>query len=320
MAFLSSNKSNAALIVSDYTAYELGKKGIKITSQFLSNYLNTFNTHALEVKRSILQRRIKGFGATLQHLLAVVLGLLVFATALVVDYNIIHEFWVRVLSNEFMEVPDALSMSVVMKSLQVLFATLSIHYLFSHIGHKGRVAYVVFVFILTASMIGGVGLLYAQSSMPTETTATSETIQKFAEKLGVDAPKVTVTEESASAAVSQYKEYIWLSALSVLFFIVASIGALSLHTATQGFASLTGGAFYDTNRETNRNNRFRDELAQVERDLIHLKTDGEEQFIRGKVADFQSSYSIGLIDGRHSQVTCEQLLNFLEEAIQNIKA
>lgn len=313
------NKSNTALIISDYTAYEMGKKGLKISTQFLSNYLGSFNDHSLEVKENILSRRVKGFGTTIQHLSAVVFGLAIFIAALFVDYNIIHEFWVRILSNEFMEVPEALAASVVMKSLQVVFATISIHYLFSHIGHKGRVAYVVFVFLMTISMIGGIGLLYAHNSIPAgEATETSKLIRDFSEKLGIEPITESTNPDSAHAVVEQYKEWVWLSALSVLFFIVASIGAMGLHTATKGFAAITGGALYDTHREANRNNRYRDELAQVKHDRKRLAEVGQGEFIKGKIADFQSSYSIGLIDGRHSQSTCEQLLVILEDAIKGL--
>jgi len=306
------NTSNS-LTISDYVAYNLGKKGLKVTASFLSNYLKSFNLHSLEVKEKILSRRVSGFGATIQHLSAVLFGLIIFGAALFVDYNIIHEFWVRILSNEFMEVPEALALSVTMKSLQVLFATMSIHYFFSHIGHKGRVTYVVFVFLLTVSMIGGVGLLYAQTSMPVQET--NQIIQQFAEKLGVDPVEQS---QSSEELMKPYKEYIWLSALSVLFFIVASIGAMGLHTATRGFAGITGGALYDDNRESNRNNRFKNELVQVRKDIAHLKEASESEFFKTKISDFQSSYSIGLIDGRHSQATCEQLLIQLDAAINGL--
>ena len=312
-------RNTSTLVISDYTAYELGKKGIRISSQFLSNYLGAFNAHTMEVKERILSRRVVGLGATTQHLSAVIFGLLIFVAALFVDYNIIHEFWVRILSNEFMEVPAELVTSVVMKSLQVVFATLSIHYLFSHIGHKGQVAYVVFVFLLTASMIGGVGLLYAHNSMPIESSALSEPLQNFANKLGIESVPSSVKEDpSAYALLNEYKEWVWLSALSVLFFIVASIGAMGLHTATRGFASITGGALYDNTRDSNRNNRYRDELAQVQKDRKRLEEVGPSEFIRGKVSEFQASYSVGLIDGRHSQATCEQLLSQLDAAIKGL--
>lgn len=312
-------KTSSTLVISDYTAHGLGIKGVKITSQFLSNYLNSFNAHSLEIKERILSRRVKGFGATVQHISAVLFGVLIFGGALFVDYNIIHEFWVRILSNEFMEVPAELVTSVIMKSLQVVFATLSIHYLFSNIGHRGQVAYVVFVFLLTMSMIGGVGLLYAHNSMPVETSQMSESLQRFADRLGIESsPTVPPSDESAYAMLNHYKEWIWISALSVLFFIVASIGAMGLHTATRGFASITGGALYDNNREANRNNRFRDELTQVRYDRRRLEEVGPSEFISGKISEFQSSYSIGLIDGRHSAATCENLLSQLDDAIKGL--
>jgi hypothetical protein len=307
-----------SLVISDYTAYELGKKGIKVTKELLSNHLNSFTAHALEVKENILTRRVKGMGAFFQHLLAVIFGLGIFFLALVVDYNIIHEFWVRMLSNEFMEVPAAMVTSVMMKSLQVLFATLSIHYLISHLGHRGRVAFVAFIFMLTSMMIGGIGLLYAYGSLPIETQSVA--VEKFLDQIGVkrESAVVASTSTTNAAFLKPYETYVWMSSLSVLFFIVASIGSLALHSATRGFTGMTGGALYDISQETNRGNRYRNELAQVRIDRKKLTEDPAE-FRESKIADFAASYTTGVVDGRHSQATMSQLLLWLEEAIGGIK-
>lgn len=305
-----------SLVIADHTAYELGKKGIRVTKELLSNHLNSFTAHALEVKETILARRVNGMGAFFHHTLAVVFGLGIFFLALFVDYNIIHEFWVRMLSNEFMEVPVAMVTSVMMKSLQVLFATLSIHYLISHLGHKGRVAYVAFIFVLTSMMVGGIGLLYAYGSLPIETQ--SATVQQFVEGLGIKSTAPISENATAVAALKPYETYVWMSSLSVLFYIVASIGALALHSATRGFTGITGGALYDTNREANRGNRYRNELTQVRIDRKRLAEDPAD-FALSKIADFAASYTTGVVDGRHSQATMNQLLQWLEEAIRGVR-
>lgn len=312
------SQRETSLVIADYTAYELGKKGIKVTKELLSNHMNSFTSHALEVKETILTRRVQGSGAFFHHSLAVILGLGIFFLALFVDYSIIHEFWVRMLSNEFMEVPAAMVSSVMMKSLQVLFATLSIHYLLSHLGHRGRVAYVAFIFVLTSMMVGGIGLLYAYGSLPMETG--SAVVDQFIQGIGVEQSQVITPSETsvAVAAMKPYETYVWMSSLSVLFYIVASIGALALHSATRGFTGITGGALYNTDREANRGNRYRNELAQVRIDRKKLAEDPTE-FRESKIADFAASYTTGVVDGRHSQATMNQLLQWLEEAIRNLK-
>ena len=141
-------------------AYTWGKQGVEISASLLQSWLNGHSKQNLLHRRDILKRRISGSGAWFQHGSAVVLGLFVFITALYVDYNIISEFWTRALSNEFGEVPPQLANTVAAKSLQVLFATLAVHYLVSNIGHGGRVAYSLVIFLITAVMVIGIGLLW----------------------------------------------------------------------------------------------------------------------------------------------------------------
>ena len=58
------------------------------------------------------------------HVMAILVGILIFAGALFVDYTIVSEFWTRALANEFLELPGSLADSVGFKSLQVLFAAI----------------------------------------------------------------------------------------------------------------------------------------------------------------------------------------------------
>lgn len=62
--------------------------------------------------------------------------------------------------------PPQLANTVAAKSMQVLFATLAVHYLVSNIGHGGRLAYSLVVFLITAVMVIGIGLLWANNSLP----------------------------------------------------------------------------------------------------------------------------------------------------------
>ena len=125
----------------------------------VANWLDWHNEHHLTSRVKNLTRKVSGPGVTFHHLTVAVLGVGVFIAALFVDYNIINEFWSRALSNEFGEVPPALATTVAAKSMQVLFGTLAVHYLISHIGHGGRVAYSLFIFAITAVMIVVLALL-----------------------------------------------------------------------------------------------------------------------------------------------------------------
>jgi hypothetical protein len=284
-------------------AYVWGKRGVTITTTLLQNWLNGHTRQNLEHRRDILSRRISGSGAWFQHGSAIVLGLLVFVTALFVDYNIISEFWTRALANEFGEVPPALAATVWAKSLQVLFATLSVHYLVSNIGQGGRVAYSLLIFAVTAVMVIGIGLLWANNSLPPgakvfgiDANQSAQQIDQFLKGLGIKPPRAA----SLPAEVKVLKKYellIWLVSLGVIFLVVASIGAMALHTAMRGFTGFTGGALYDNHRDTRHGNSVRDELKRTNLDLKHMQAD-EGAFRRAKVAEFVTVYTDGVVAGR----------------------
>ena len=283
-------------------AFLWGKQGVEVTTTLLQNWLNGHTTQNLEHRRDILKRRISGAGATLQHGTAVLLGLSVFVIALFVDYNIISEFWTRALANEFGEVPPALASTVWAKSLQVLFATLSVHYLVSNIGHGGRVAYSLLIFAITAVMVIGIGLLWANNSLPAgskvfglDVNTSAQSIDQFMKGLGVNPPR----KASLPAEVKMLKKYellIWLFSLGVIFLVVASIGAMALHTAMRGFTGFTGGALYDNHRDARHGNSLRDELRRTDLDLKHLRDD-QPAFRRAKVAEFVTVYTNGVVAG-----------------------
>ena len=311
--------------VADDKAYGWGKRGVSVTTTLLRNRLREHNGTELRHRAETLRRRIHGSGASTHHISAIVLGTLIFVVALFVDYNIIHEFWTRALANEFMEVPPSLATSVTFKSLQVLFATLAVHYLISHIGHGSRVAYSLFIFALTALMVMGIGLLWANNSLPPgakvfgfDVNQSAQQVDTFMKSLGVEPPK----KPTVPAEVKELKKYeivIWLFSLGVIFLVVASIGAMALHTAMRGFTGITGGALYDTHRDARHGNAMRDNLRRAELDQSHHDTD-QEAFYRRKIGDFLSSYTEGVIDGHFSGGRTDHLINKATEAAEQVEA
>jgi len=284
-------------------AFLWGKRGVVVTTTLLQNWLNGHTTQNLEHRRDILKRRISGAGATFQHGSAVILGLVVFVTALFVDYNIISEFWTRALSNEFGEVPPALASTVWAKSLQVLFATLAVHYLVTNIGHGGRIAYSLLIFAVTAVMVIGIGLLWANNSLPAgskvfglDVNSSAQSIDQFMKGLGINPPRKAALPAEVKA-LKKYELLIWLFSLGVIFLVVASIGAMALHTAMRGMTGFTGGAVYDTHRDARHGNSLRDELKRTDLDIKHLRAD-EVSFRRAKVAEFITFYTDGVVAGR----------------------
>lgn len=300
-----------------------GKQGVEITTSLLQNWLNGHTRQNLEHRRDILTRRISGSGAWFQHGSAVVFGVLVFVTALFVDYNIISEFWTRALSNEFGEVPPQLANTVAAKSLQVLFATLAVHYLVSNIGHGGRVAYSLVIFLITAIMVIGIGLLWANNSLPAgakvfglDVNQSAQQVDQFMKGLGIKPPRAA-PQPAEVKLLKKYELIIWLFSLGVIFLVVASIGAMALHTAMRGFAGFTGGALYDNHRDTRHGNSVRDELRRARIDLEHLAAN-ETKFRKAKVAEFITVYTDGVVAGGFTNGRRRQLLHHADEAASSV--
>ena len=306
-------------------AYNWGRRGVEISATMVRNWLGFHTANSIQLRRENLRRRVYGSGAQLHHGSAIVLGLAVFITALFVDYNIIHEFWTRALSNEFGEVPPAMATTVAAKSLQVVFATLAVHYLISHIGHGGRVAYSLLIFAVTAIMIVGIGLLWANNSLPAgakvfgmDVNQSAQQVDQFLKGLGIKPPRAAAMPAEVKA-LKKYELLIWLFSLGVIFLVVASIGAMALHTAMRGFTGMTGGALYDNHREARYGNQVRDELKQAELDLAHLSRD-EGDFFRAKLAEFVTVYTEGVVAGRFGSSRRGYLLRRANEAVDQVEA
>lgn len=304
-------------------AYNWGRRGVEVTSTLLRNWLGAHTENSLQLRATNLNRRVYGVGAVTHHGSAVALGLGVFIIALIVDYNIIQEFWIRALSNEFGEVPPNLLNTIAFKSAQVLFATLAFHYLISHIGHGGRIVYSLLIFAITAAMVIGLGLLWANNSLPAgakvfglDVNDSAQQIDGFMKSLGIAPPRKAAMPAELKV-LKKYEVLVWLFSLGVIFLVVASIGAMALHTAMRGFGGMTGGALYDRHADARHGNRIRDELKQAQLDLAHLKRD-EDGFVQAKLSEFVNVYTDGVVAGRHGNGRQAYLLRRANEAAEEV--
>jgi hypothetical protein len=304
-------------------AYNWGRKGVEVETPLLRNWLGWHTENSLQLRVDNLNRRVYGSGAFLHHGSAVLLGVGVFIAALLVDYNIIHEFWTRALSNEFGEVPPALATTVAAKSMQVLFGTLAIHYLITHIGHGGRILYSLFIFAITAVMIMGIGLLWANNSLPPgsqvfgfDVNSSAQSVDEFMKGLGIKPPRAA-PQPAEVKALKKYELIIWLFSLGVIFFVVASIGAMALHSGMRGFTGMTGGALYDNHADARHGNRIRDELKHAQLDLKLYQRD-ERAFVKSKLSEFVSVYTEGVVSGGYRNGVRKRLLDKATFAAQEV--
>lgn len=309
----------ATTSVPDQEAYELGKKGFLVSAAYLVQYMRRHNEVSYEVREQQLNRKVSGFGVRLHHSIAILAGFTIFVMALFVDYHIVKEFWTWALSNEDGELQAVLRDSVVFKSLQVVFATMAIHFVLTNIGGPGRTLFAIFIFILTVGMITGVGLLWATNSLPpgaklfgVDVHGSAESVSQTLESMGLK-PVTPQTDGQAAGgvisadAIKTYQTVIWLGALSVLFLIVASVGAMALEGAIRGFTGLTGGAIYDTNRAVAaRSHALRDDLDRVRVERTRVNS---SEFWRHKIADFVTSYTSGVLSQRFSTSRTQELLD-----------
>jgi hypothetical protein len=304
-------------------AFNWGQRGVEVTTTLLKNWLGAHTENSLLLRYENLKRRVSGPGASFHHWSAILLGIGIFLLALFVDYNIIHEFWTRALSNEFGEVPPAMANTVAAKSLQVMFATLAIHYLITNIGHGGRIAYSLLIFAVTAFMVVGIGLLWANNSLPegakvfgVDVNSSAKQVDSFLNGLGIKPPRAASVPAEVKL-LKKYEVFIWLFSLGAIFLVVASIGAMALHSAMRGFTGITGGALYDNHSEAVRGNRVRDDLRQAQLDLQHLRADAED-FKQAKLAEFITHYTEGVVAGRYGSSRRGYLLRKANEAADDV--
>ena len=180
------------------------------------------------------------------YLMAALLGVCVTLGALYVDYEIMNEFWTRILADEFLDVPPNLANSVISKSAQVIFATAAFHFFLSRLNSFGRTIYIWVFFLLTFAMISGFGLMNANISMPAnpeDLAPTSDTgpvsIQDALDNLGLKtAPDAQAPARPDAGGLGDWEAWLrdarpvlWLIVPGFVFVVVTGIGALSLQLA-----------------------------------------------------------------------------------------
>ncbi len=215
------------------------------------------------------------------YLGAALTGLMIVAGALFVDYQIMNEFWTRVLSNEFMEVPPSLANSVVSKSAQVIFATAAFHFFLSKLPDLGRTTFITVFFALTAVMITGFGFLNANISMPSDPesvmvqNATPEpTLNDALVAMGLAEPETpSVPEVTESVALETHtsrfasfgyliedaQPILWMLVPGLVFLVVTGIGALSLQVAEHNIQNFVKSLDYPKRK------RREEELSELTR-------------------------------------------------------
>lgn len=314
--------------IRDPEAYRLGQRGVRVTGDSLLQHLRRFSVAYYEEMEEKLGRKISGIGVRSQHVVGILAGLSLFVTALVVDFYIVKEFWTWALSNENGDLQNALRDSVVFKSLQVVFATMAIHFMLTNIGAVGRGIYATFIALLAMAMITGVGLLWATNSLPPGATlfgvdihGSASAVNDTLRQLGLDAPAVAPNGDGVltGESIKTYQSLIWLSALSVLFLIVASIGALSLEIAIRNFTGITGGAIHDTNSVAMKSQSLSDELARVQAERLRLEEDATE-FRRQKISEFVASYTTGVLSQKFSTGQSQELIDGVNEAAKEAES
>ena len=254
--------------------YDMGRRGVPVTSDFLDFRARLYNgqlnaaTHTIDQRADYVSRRTNDMFRNLSLLVLAVVGFIIVALAMFVDYKILHDFWTSIYSNEFLEVPQSLKDNVVFKSLQVLFAVIALHFLISQSGWFGsaiRGVFMVGTGIMVLGMLVGLGLLSAKATLPqsasiqgisiTEASGASSASDKNAilESLGLKSSVgITPSNEKPAVAASSdegltaqklqdYETYIFFGTFGLIFLFVSSVGALCLHYSLHALESLFGG-------------------------------------------------------------------------------
>lgn len=303
----------------DPIGYQMGRRALDVDPELLSARIEQYdneisaNVLTLRARAAELERQEKDLFAWSGHLIAVLIGCGILAAALAVDYMIIHEFWTRVLANEFGEVPPALATSVVFKSAQVLFATLAFHLMLETVGETGRRIFILFIFALTFCMLLGIGLIIANNWLPDGSELFGINLKEAMHAGGEDVltalglGSAQAVDGAAGAAqgaqgpisetdVRTLQTLLWLGSLSVIFIVVTGVGSLCMRYAIRGFHGIFGNLTFDTREEGANGLGFRkDERKRVEQTLEHFENAQTRlNLLHRKLSDFVTSYYEGI--------------------------
>ncbi len=210
---------------------------------------------AANVEQSRRYHRFTGL-----YLGSAVVSILIVAAALFVDYNIIKEFWHQAMVNEYMQLPPELANSVTFKSFQVLFATIGIHLVLRHLPRWALAGFTGLLFLMTMGMMLSIGFLYAHNSLPNDNQATlagrdtsTTAIGDALTSLGLQGDATEASSAASEVVLPAWLEQLavydamgWMIALSAIFLIVASVGALFLLWAEHNIRNFTVAREYRT--------------------------------------------------------------------------
>lgn len=215
------------------------------------------------------------------YLVAALASLGIVAAALTVDYSILKEFWHQAMMNEYMMVPAELQDSVSLKALQVLFATIGLHLVLRHLPNWMIAGFTGVIFFMTVLMMLAIGFLYAHKTLPVENQATvnGETTEESG-LLGALADSGIMTgsapdaEDAAGGPIGQgLSDFFdadtlawvdavgWLVALTAIFLVVASIGALFLLWGEHNIRNFILARDYSNRKYETRRLRYAESVA-----------------------------------------------------------
>jgi hypothetical protein len=333
-----------ALPTRDQFAYGLGVRGIEVTREILEDRLiqleedDSRTARTIAMRHDALARETEPVTVFITSMLWLVAGLTVFALALIVDYAIISEFWTRVLSNEFMELPPTLADNVVFKSAQVVFATLALHYILKSVGRIGRGIFIGILALLTIVMLLGFGFLVAQSSLPEEATLFGVPVNERVAGSSTDATLAALGLIDADAArdtapvnadagapftasdLRTYETLIWLASIGLVFLIVTGIGALSLHYALYGLNGIFGGKVYHAHGfRTPMQDLYTERLRADAALAYYADAKARHRLMHKHIADFVTSYYEGFAKRRGGLMRLIAGGNMKDERLQQLE-
>lgn len=215
------------------------------------------------------------------YFVAAFASIAIVSSALLVDYSILKEFWHQAMMNEYMIVPADLQNSVSLKALQVLFATIGIHLVLRHVPNFVVTAFTAVIFVMTVLMMISIGFLYAHKTLPVdnqatvsgETTEESGLLGALAESGiigGADNGEEGEPGGPIGQGLSQFFDadtlaWIdavgWLVALTAVFLVVASIGALFLLWAEHNIRNFILASDYANRKDETARLRYAESVA-----------------------------------------------------------
>ncbi len=314
------------LVYPDEDGELMGRARVPVTTDHLKTRVERWNEY-YNAKLRIIEGEIRDlnirrgpFWHPIMLIVTAIFAFAVFLAVLAVDYAVLSEFWARVYSNEFGEVPPAFAASVIIKSLQVVGAALAFHFFYQTLTRDGRRYFVYFVFIVTLLFLLGLGFLNAGNSLPAGSTLSvntqaedqAEENRRVLEALGLADEEGEATdaepdpaEEEAKRAAENRRETVrfaydiaWFSTLLLLFVAVTSVAAMMLHVALRAVSGLFGridNEHYFSSRSILNKRDMNLRLLRARRAREWLRSEkARGQLMKHCLASFETGYIFGL--------------------------